>query len=110
MRKKLIGMLVCAVVAAALLMPTGAVIASDDTQDAVLKTTPLRKFFVFGIMQRIESSEHFDFEITLFTLVLGGGSSQKLNEGEMIRLYGPMIGIATNNMFIGVVSDWSVIG
>lgn len=103
-------MWMCTMVAVSLLMPIGTVIADNGNQDAVLKTTPLHKFLVFGVMQRIESSEHFDFEITLFTLILGGGSSQRLNKGEMIRLHGPMIGIATNNIFIGIVTDWSIIG
>ncbi len=102
-------MLVCTLLITTILPITGTVVASDDSQEAVLETTPFSKFFIFGIMERIDSGENIEFEITSFALIIGGGENQILNKGEMIRIYGPMIGIATNNIFIGIVSHWSII-
>ena len=110
MKRKIIGMLVCALLIATLLPITGTVVARGDSQEAVLKTTPLRKFFIFGIMERIDTGENIEFQITSFALIIGGGENQILTKGEMIRIYGPMIGISTNTIFIGMVSDWSIIG
>ena len=84
--------------------------ASFDSDDYILEPTLFSKFFIFGMMERTDDSlENYDFEVTLLVLIIDGEEIQMLKKGEMIRLHGPMIGIATGNRFIGLIEDWSII-
>jgi hypothetical protein len=69
------------------------------------------KYLYFGIMEHVDPDKYnFDFEISLYAIIIGKGEIIKLNIGEIIRLHNPMLGIAINKFHIGVISDWTIIG
>ena len=87
-------------------------IVADDYNKENNNITLFNRYIIFGLMSQINEpySELLDFEINRFALIFGDNEIQKLNQGEMIRLHGTTFGVITNNIFIGLISDWSIIG
>ena len=104
MKRKVIGIFVITLLIMTILPVSGTVI-DDDNQETVLN-----KYFYFGMMEHIDPEEYnFDFEVSLFAIIIGKGEVIKLNKGDMIRLHSPMFGIVINKFHFGIISDWSLI-
>ncbi len=106
MNKKIVGIFIMMLLITTILPITGADTDNNDNQEAIFN-----KYFYFGMMESIDPEEYnFDFEISLFAIIIGNGEVIKLNEGEILRLHSPMFGIVINKFHIGIISDWSLIG
>jgi hypothetical protein len=87
-----------------------ATINIDDTQEIIESPKPVSKIIVIGLMERMDNTETtIDYEVLAFALFIEGGV-QRLNEGEMVRLYSPAIILDFFNLVIGFCEDWSIIG
>ena len=109
MKIKIIGILICMLLAFSGLTSASTNIGNFKNPDE--ESLSLDKYFYIAKMERIDPEEYnFDFEILSFAIIIGNGEINRLNTGEMIRLHGPMFGIVINNLHIGIISDWSIIG
>ena len=69
------------------------------------------KYFVFGIMDEMDSTPSYvDYEVELFSFIIGTGETHNFNAGEMIRLYAPKFIIDIGKLVIGICSDYGIIG
>jgi hypothetical protein len=103
MKRKVIGIIIITLLITTTLSVSGTV--NDHNQETVLN-----KYFYFGMMEHIDPEEYnFDFEVSLFAIIIGKGEVIKLNKGDTIRLHSPMFGIVINKFHIGIISDWSPI-
>jgi hypothetical protein len=108
MKIKIIGILICM-----LLAISGFTSANINLENSTETNEELlfSKYFYIAKMELIYPEENnFDFEVISFAIIIGNGEINRLEPGEMIRLYGPMFGIVFNNFHIGIISDWSIIG
>ena len=65
---------------------------------------------IFGRMEQIDfAGSSVDFKIITFVIIKDGEDIYKLNNGETIRFYAPMIGLLFNKIVIGFFSDWEVL-
>ena len=68
-------------------------------------------YFIFGFMKHIDPEESLsEFEIVSFVMLIGNGEITRLNEGEMIKIHGPIFAMVFNNLFVGIIGDYSMIG
>ena len=68
-------------------------------------------YFIFGFMKLIDPKEsRNEFEIVSFVILFEKGDTIRLNQGEMIKINPPIFGIIFNNLFVGYIGDYSIIG
>ena len=108
MNKKIIGILVCM-----LFLTTG--FASATSQKNIHNEKNIEEpigniLFVFGRMEQLDfAGSSIDFEVISFVFIKDGKEISKLNNGEIIRLYAPMIGLLINKILIGYFSSWEIL-
>jgi len=108
MNRKIIGFFICF-----LFLTTGIVSAADTVDSNNEKNTQEsrgNRLFVFGRMEQIDyAGNSIDFVVISFVLIKDGKEINRLNDGETIRLYAPMIGLLINKIVIGFFSDWEIL-
>ena len=83
----------------------------DQELSSLTEPTPFGGYFIFGFMTLIDPEESTsEFEIVSFTMIIGNGENIRLNQGEMIKIYVPIFALIFNNLFIGYIGDYSIIG
>ena len=91
-------------------IPTTIASQYDISKD-LIEHSQFGGFFIFGFMKLIDPEESIsEFEVVSFILLIGNGEKIRLNEGEMIKIHGPIFGVIYNNLFIGIIGDYSIIG
>jgi len=104
MKRKIIGILICI-----LFLTTGVVSASNiiETDNETIRGDRL---FVIGRMEEIDyAGSSIDFIVSNFVIIKDGKDIYKLNNGETIRFYAPMIAVLFNKNVIGFFSDWEIL-
>jgi len=108
MKKKIIGIFLCV-----LFLTTGfasAVNTLEINNERNVGETLGKKLFVFGRMEKIDfTGDKIDFEVISFVFIKEGKEIHKLNNGETLRLFSPMVAVLFRNMVIGRFSDWLVV-
>lgn len=101
----MIGMLVISMT-----VPT--TLAANEKIDYLeLNVLQLDGYYIFGFMSLIDpETSNSEFEVVSFVYIRGNGETTRLDQGEMIKIYAPIFGVVFNNMFIGYIGDYSIIG
>jgi len=108
MKKKMICIFICIT-----LLTIGSVSATInidiDSENNIGKNLGNR-LFVFGRMEKINyTGVSIDFEIVTFLFIKDGKEIIKIDNGEKIRFFAPMVALLFRKMVIGYFSDWLVI-
>ncbi len=108
MKKKMIGIFICI-----LFFTLGIVSATNnieiDSKNNIGETL-VNRLFVFGRMEKINyTGVSIDFEIVTFLFIKDGKEIIKIDSGEKIRFFAPMVALLFRKMVIGYFSDWLVI-
>lgn len=108
MKKKMICIFICIT-----FLTIGTVSATNnihiDSENNTKKTLGNR-LFVFGRMEKINyTGVSIDFEIATFLFIKDGREIIKIDSGEKIRFFAPMVAFLFRKMVIGYFSDWLVI-
>jgi hypothetical protein len=83
----------------------------NQSTDESPETEPIGGYFIFGLMHLMNPEESItDFEIVSFVYLVGNGNIVRLNEGELIEIHEPIFAIVFNNLFVGYIGDYSMIG
>ena len=108
MNRKIIGILVCM-----LFLTTGFASATGQINihnEKNIEEPIGNKLFVFGRMEQLDfAGSSIDFEVISFVFIKDGKEIYKLNNGEIIRFYAPMIGLLINKILIGYFSSWEIL-
>jgi hypothetical protein len=92
-------------------IPAELAIHNETKHDETFHHTPLNGYFLFGFMTLIDPDTSIsEFEVVSFVYLRGNGDTTRLNQGEMIKIYAPIFGVIFNDLFIGYVGDYSIIG
>ncbi len=109
MKRKIICVIISVLFFCTIIPMTSAVINKDTIESP--ESEPIGGYFIFGFMKLMDSEESItDFEIVSFIFLIGNGEFIRLNEGEMIEIHEPIFGIIFNNLFMGYIGDYSMIG
>jgi len=83
----------------------------NDVKQEYIENSQIEGYFIFGFMKLIDPDESIsEFEVVSFVMLIGNGEKIRLDEGEMVKIYEPIIGVIYNNLFIGLIGDYSIIG
>ena len=108
MKKKMIGIFICI-----LFLTTGVAAATNNLETiSEIYNEEIRgnKLLVFGRMEQINyTGKSLDFEVVSFVFIKDGKEIHKLNNGEKIRFFAPMVAILFRKMVIGYFSEWLII-
>lgn len=92
-------------------MPATLAIHNETKYDEEFNHTSLNGYFLFGFMTLIDTDTSIsEFEVVSFVYLRGNGDTTRLNQGETIKIYAPIFGVIYNDLFIGYVGDYSIIG
>jgi hypothetical protein len=109
MKRKIICVIISLLFFCTIIPMTSAVINIDTIESP--EPEPIGGYFIFGFMKLIDPEDSItDFEIVSFIFLIGKGEFIRLNEGEMIEIHEPIFGIIFNNLFVGYIGDYSMIG
>jgi len=82
-----------------------------NIENEAVEPTSFGGYFIFGFMKLIDPDESIsEFEVVSKVIIIGNGETTRLNQGEMIKLHGTILGLVYNNLFIGYIGDYSIIG
>jgi len=108
MNRKIFGVFICF-----LFLITGIVSAtntSDINNEKNIEENRGNRLFVFGGMEQIDyAGNSIDIIVISFVFIKDGKDINRLNNGETVRLYAPMIGFLINKIVIGFFSDWEIL-
>ena len=116
--KKIYVVLICTLLIVTTVIP---VVSSANNEDTVSNNEFIEKntgeselaskYFVFGIMDEMDSTPSYvDYEVGLFSYIIGEGETHSFNAGEMIRLYETIVIIPIGKLLFGICSDYGIIG
>ena len=92
-------------------IPAAFAIDNETEHDETFHHTLLSGYFLFGFMTLIDPDTSIsEFEVVSFVYLRGNGDTTRLNLGEMIKIYAPIFGVTYNDLFIGYIGDYSIIG
>ena len=108
MKKKMIGVFICI-----LFLTTGIASATNNLEidsEKINEETRGNRLFVFGRMEETNwTGQSIDFEVVSFLFIKDGKEIIKIDSGEKIRFFAPMVALLFRKMVIGYFSDWSII-
>ena len=104
MIRKIIGILIFV-----LFLTTG-VISATNTIEIENEKNRGDRLFVFGRVEQIDfAGSSIGFKVINFVLIKDGKDIFKLDNGEIIRFFAPMIGLLVNKIVIGYFSNWEIL-
>lgn len=108
MNMKIIGIFV-----SILFLTTGFVSAANNLErddEQLIEETLGKRLFVFGRMEQTNyTGQSIDFEVVSFLYIKDGTEIIKIESGENIRFFAPMVAVLFRKMVIGFFSDWEIL-
>ena len=108
MKKKMIGVFICI-----LFLITGIASATNTLEidnKKYIEQILGDKLFMFGRMEKINSTgQSIDFEVVSFVFIKDGAEIIKIESGENIRFFAPMVAVLFRKMVMGFFSDWEIL-
>ena len=108
MKKKMIGVFICI-----MFLTTGIASATNSLEidnEKYIEKLLGHKLFIFGRMEKTNyTGQSIDFEVVSFVFIKDGAEIIKIESGENIRFFAPMVAVLFRKMVMGFFSDWEIL-